>query len=110
MRVLLILIAACPLLGQITVTPSRVVAQAATLTCTITAVGAICYSSGKQSLVWTPPLNNGADASIGGVAWNGNIVNPYNHSRNIRQGWRVPSIWNRVSYRTAYYRVSIGVQ
>ena len=76
MRVLLILIAVWPLLGQITVAPSRVVAQATTLNCVITAVGAICVSSGKQSLVWTPPLNNGADASIGGVAWNGNIVNP----------------------------------
>ncbi len=76
MLVLLILMIVWPLFGQITVTPSRVVAQAATLTCTITAVGAVCSSSGKQSLIWNPPLNNGADASIGGVAWNGNIVNP----------------------------------
>jgi hypothetical protein len=61
--------------AQITVTPTTITAQAATLTCTVTAAGAVCLASGKPYLIWTPPLTNGADSSLGTTVWRGHAIN-----------------------------------
>ncbi len=104
---LFIFLLAFSLHAQITSTPTSVTAKVPGLTCTFTAAGGICQvilpnGTSVPYDLWTPPLVQGADASVRGFEWNGAVINPTLHMAAGIVTWAVAiqpngGVWTRAN-------------